>query len=389
MQVLDIWFIIMEISQYVYDNHKAILINRSNFRCAAKLSSHQLLIIFASRDNLLNSDVLVFLRNHSPSATIVGCSTAGQIINEKLYNDKPVITGITFDRSFARLATVTYTTSTDFTTIGRKLIEKLPTKELKHILLFSDGLSGRPDDMIAGISQVIPPHVSISGGLAADDNKLERTVVVHNGSVLSNTAIALGLYGTKLKISNDYVSGWNAISPFFEITKATGNRLYEINNKPALDVYCKYLGQYATPDPSVRVLPPVKIKEHLQGQNITYRAVYSLDKRNKSIFFIGNIKQADYIQFTYGNPNNLIDAVDDISFVESDNTILNIMFSCIGRKLSLENKATEEIQALYNMLDNKLLTGFYTYGEIIPDKFYHKPSLQNQVLAVTSIQESE
>ena len=56
--------------------------------------------------------------------------------------------------------------------------------------------------------------------------------------------IAVGFYGS-LVVTYGSVGGWDSFGPERTITKSKANILYELDGKPALDIYKKYLGEQA------------------------------------------------------------------------------------------------------------------------------------------------
>ncbi len=90
-----------------------------------------------------------------------------------------------------------------------------------------------------------PKGVSITGGLAGDDENFTETLIRVNGVVKSNRAIAIGFYGEDIRVRSGCFSGWSEFGILRRITKSKANIVYEIDGKPALDLYKRYLGDYA------------------------------------------------------------------------------------------------------------------------------------------------
>ena len=67
---------------------------------------------------------------------------------------------------------------------------------------------------------------------------------------------------------------------------------------------------------------------------------------------------------------------------------LAILISCVGRKIILNNRIEEEVEAVSEVFGNKtMLTGFYSYGEISPLKPMQNCELHNQTMTITCINE--
>src|SRR5439155_24744013 len=62
----------------------------------------------------------------------------------------------------------------------------------------------------------------------------------------TDKVVAVGLYGKQLSIGYASRSGWNATGVEWLITRSDDKTLYELNGKPALQLYKDYLGDMAS-----------------------------------------------------------------------------------------------------------------------------------------------
>jgi len=62
-------------------------------------------------------------------------------------------------------------------------------------------------------------------------------------------------------------------------------------------------------------------------------------------------------------------------------------FSCIARQYVLADKQKSELEVYLNRFDAPLF-GFFTFGEIGPDKAYKKLKLYNETSLIVGIKES-
>ncbi|MEM1182572.1 MAG: FIST N-terminal domain-containing protein, partial [Acidobacteriota bacterium] len=62
------------------------------------VSQPQLVLFFGSSDKLQAPSHYQELRDRFPSAHIVGCSTAGEILDDEVFDDSVVATAIEFDQ---------------------------------------------------------------------------------------------------------------------------------------------------------------------------------------------------------------------------------------------------------------------------------------------------
>jgi hypothetical protein len=93
------------------------------------------------------------------------------------------------------------------------------------------------------------------------------------------------------------------------------------------------------------------------------------------------------------NFDRLIDAASEaaagtLKSLASSHPKLAILISCVGRKIILDNRIDEEVEAVRGIYNGKtLLTGFYSYGEISPLSNGTPCELHNQSITITTFDE--
>ncbi len=67
-----------------------------------------------------------------------------------------------------------------------------------------------------------------------------------------------------------------------------------------------------------------------------------------------------------------------------------LLISCVGRKLILQSRTEEEVEAVSDVFGPKtILSGFYSYGEISPLHSGQICQLHNQTMTITGFYETE
>ena len=102
----------------------------------------------------------------------------------------------------------------------------------------------------------------LSGGLCGDDDRFEVTLASYNESPKEGEVVAIGFYGESLEISCANFGGWTPFGPERLITKSRKNILFELDGKPALDLYKRYLGDKASELPKSALLYPLSVKNN-------------------------------------------------------------------------------------------------------------------------------
>ena len=93
-----------------------------------------------------------------------------------------------------------------------------------------------------GICDVLP-DTPVSGGLAADGDRFDRTWTVVDGQLVSGHVSAVGFVGEHVEIGFGSMGGWEPFGPDRLVTSSFGNVLYELDGRRASDLYLEYLGR--------------------------------------------------------------------------------------------------------------------------------------------------
>jgi hypothetical protein len=125
------------------------------------------------------------------------------------------------------------------------------------------------------------------------------------------------------------------------------------------------------------------------------RTVLAVDHETRSMTFAGDVPQGWTAQLMRGNFDRLAAGAADAARqartgVETkDGTQrFSILVSCIGRRLLMGQRTTEETEAAGAELGaNNPRLGFYSYGEISPHAKSGICELHNQTMTVTTLAE--
>ena len=375
----------MRIEQSEYINGSWNIIKKSIY------ANSDIVFTFGSRDAIKDNEIYRKLKKLYPSADIVGCSSGGNIIGDSISKAKIVATAVDFCKGSIRVATKDFSPIDNQVEVSKKVVSLLPKKGLKHIFLLSDGLNMNGSALVKGANEAVENRIPITGGLAGDDLDFTKSVVRVNSIVKSNRVVAIGFYGESLTIESGCYSGWKEFGILRKITKSVDNIVYEIDNRPALDLYKKYLGEYAKSLPKSALNFPISIKAP-NSNNSIIRSVLGVDEKSNALIFAGDVPEGYLGRLMKSSVDNLIDgamvASSQIRKINS-HTALGLVVSCVGRKVVLKQLTEEELEVISdNLGDNVELVGFYSYGEIAPfsDKLL-SCNLHNQTMTLTVIYE--
>lgn len=353
--------------------------------------NYQLVIVFGSRPLLSSKGFYDELRKQYPKADILMNSTSGEIIDTQVNDETISLTAIEFSKTKFKSAFLKINQSNDSYKAGKELASRFDTNELKHLLVISDGQLVNGSDLVGGLQSSLPENVIITGGLAGDGNRFQKTLVGLNSQPEEGMIVAVGYYGNNLVISHGSMGGWDAFGPERLITHSKANVLYELDGQPALDIYKKYLGEYSDELPGSALLFPLSIKTH-EGDERVVRTILSINEDEKSLTFAGNVPMGSHARLMKANFDRLIEGASSAA-ISSQKTIerpdLAILISCVGRKLVLNQRIEEEVEVIREIFgDHTAITGFYSYGEISPISGFMTCELHNQTMTITTMSEN-
>jgi hypothetical protein len=354
--------------------------------------SAQLVLLFGGASILKGKDLYGEIKKAYPDAHLFGCSTAGEICGTQVSDHSLVATAVKFDNSRLQGAHVTISKLKDSFAAGERLGQSLNPNGLVHVLVISDGLAVNGSELVRGLTKGLPQGVSITGGLSGDGERFKDTFIFCDGPAEQNMVGVFELYGERLKVGYGSKGGWDSFGPERLITRSSGNVLYELDGKSALDLYKNYLGEHAKGLPATGLLYPLSLRIQ-EGAAGVVRTILSVNEKEKSMTFAGDVPEGAYVRLMKANFDRLIDGAVDAAktsyeAIGSSAPDLAILISCVGRKLVLKQRIEEEVEGIREIFgDQTALTGFYSYGEISPFSRNAKSELHNQTMTITTFSE--
>ena len=353
----------------------------------------QLVLVFGDRELLLDQEKINHIRHSYPVAEIVGCSTAGAIQGEEIKNDSISCTAIYFEKSSIKVICERIESMDQSFMLGQKIIDRIEKDKLKHVFILCDGLMVNGSRLTKGLNSRLDGKASVTGGLAGDQDLFQETVIVHNNEVMKGLLLAVAYYGDQLEVGYGSMGGWSSFGVDRLVTKSKDNVLYELDNQPALALYKKYLGEYASSLPSSAMLFPLSF-DSKTSQIPIVRTVLSVNEADGSIGFAGDIPEGEHVRLMKTSFEKLYEgawgaAEMSLKSMQDVYPDLAILISCVGRRLVLKQRVEQELDCVREVLEkDTMITGFYSYGEICPvQPEDHQCELLNQTMTITLFKE--
>ncbi len=347
----------------------------------------QLVLVFGERA-LLTALHIAPLRTRYAGAQLVFCSTAGEIAGTDVFEGTLTATAVAFARSTVRCLTATITQPADSRACGAALGQQLIRDGLAHVFVICDGALTNGTEFAAGLASQLPASVKVTGGLAGDGDRFQKTLVGLDELPADGRIVAIGFYGERLRLHFGCEGGWSPFGPERVVTRSAGNQLFELDGRSALALYKSYLGDQARGLPGTAFRFPLSV--HPVGSAApVVRTILSIDEAVPSMTFAGDIPLGARVRFMRASYEDILDgAARAAAAARGDAPELVLCVSCIGRRIVLGQRVEEETELVRDAVGSAaVIAGFYSYGELAPQGD-GACQLHNQTMTITSIAEA-
>jgi hypothetical protein len=353
-----------------------------------------LAVVFSSPSILSDKEFGNKLKSKFANAIIIGCSTSGEIGVDGVSDDTISIATAKFSATELKSASADLQNAAESFAAGVKIAEELASKSnLKSVFTLCPGVNVNGSEFVKGLKEKLPAGVVITGGLAGDGVNFKQTYTMLNGEAYTNKVVAFGLYGDNISVGTGSRGGWNTFGPARKVTKSISNVLYELDGKPALQLYKEYLGAKAAELPSSGLLYPFAILREDRSTNGLIRTILDVDHAVGSLTLAGDLPEGSSVCLMHADTESLVNGSSDAAKeanVENSDDSLTLLVSCVGRKLIMGSDVDEEVEVVQDMLGaGGAIAGFYSYGEICPFAESGAGELHNQTMTITCITEKK
>ena len=320
-----------------------------------------------------------------PSARLIGATTDGVLEKNRVYHDSVSIANLTYfeDTLLDSALIQSELFQHDSKKCGFALMQQICKSETKAVITFSDGITTNGEEFVKGCSQY-NKEILLAGGMAGDNGRVVRTYVFDKFQITSEGAVGVSLSSKNLFVTNYYSFDWLPVGRPMKVTKSYKNRVYKVEDVPAVDIYAKYLGKKA-----VEHLPKIGIDfPFLFEKNGVMIGRAVLQKHSDgSLTFAGNIDEGTDVRFGVGNidiilQNNIYHLQKFSARLKRKPEVI-FVYSCMARRRFFDQEIENEITMLSKLAP---IAGFFTYGE-----FYHNENsnqLLNETMTLLSLSES-
>lgn len=216
---------------------------------------------------------------------------------------------------------------------------------------FCDEMSGLPND------------IQVFGGGAFNPNMDDETAAVFSkgNGFLEHGIVFLLLGGSDFHAYSTFIAGWKPLKRRFKITKADREILYELDGKPAFDVYQRFLNIEKNDKFFSNTLEFPLFLEH--GDVDILRCPLAVND-DDSLVMSSDMQEDAIVRLAYGDPATILSSIrrDGQNIANFQPEVIQT-FSCAARRAFWgDENISDETVVFSNIAPT---AGFYTHGEFL------------------------
>ena len=347
-------------------------------------------ILFKIYSNILLTDfieeVVNCINDYFPDAYVAGCTTNSIIIDGFLSNKNMGVQCIIFEDSDTKIDVVPISIdearSNDLANTIKDIRKKRPWAKAAEMLVSMATFSY--ESFSKAFSNIKTDSFIFGGGAYNRDMISDEAYVFTKDHVYTKNAIIVIIYGgNNLFVKTTKTAGWKPLGKTYSITKAKDNVLYEIDNKPAFEIYSKYLNVKNNIFFNANSMEFPFLCSSEDGTEIL-RTPVSANEDN-SILMFSKIDNFKNLTLTYGYPETILCSVREGAkeIVDFRPEVINC-YSCVARKAFWKEDIDKEA-SIYQKIAPTF--GFFTSGELLSENgvIHH----HNETLVVVAMREGE
>lgn len=304
------------------------------------------------------------LDHEMPDALYLGCTTNANIVDGALSDAKIILTCTVFECETTRAKLLQFPFSEENVALDvaklRKCCDENPwvlAVEL-HATIMDMSMMEFCREM-----SCLREDIQVFGGGAFNPDMDDDTAVVFSkgNGFLEHGIIFLLLGGPDFHTYSTLISGWKPLKRRFRVTKADREILYELDGRPALDVYRKFLNIDRNDRFFSNTLEFPLFLEH--GSIDILRCPLAAND-DDSLVMSSDIQEDAFVRLAYGDPDTILASVreDGQKIADFCPEVIQT-FSCAARRAFWGDKNISDETILFNRIAPTM--GFYTHGEFL------------------------
>lgn len=263
--------------------------------------------------------------------------------------------------------------------VAKRAIKDAGRENEKPQLMFIMSAPGQEEFILEGIEEVIGKGIPVIGGSAGDNDLTGKWKEFADYKTYSN-GIALTAIYTDLKVGWNYEAGYSKSENKGVITKAEGRKIYEIDGKPAAEVYNEWTDGLVTEELegnggqvlSKATFYPLARIIH-QGNDVYYLSInpFTIEMPSKAMTIFTRVEPGYEVLLMHGTWEMLLNRAQTTprkallsKNIQSGEGYFGIYIHCAGTMLAIPEDERGKVPILISReLGDTPFIGAITLGE--------------------------
>ncbi|MDO9528503.1 MAG: FIST N-terminal domain-containing protein [Syntrophales bacterium] len=245
-------------------------------------------------------------------------------------------------------------------------------------LVLMTAAPGEEEELLLGINDIIGNDIPVIGGSSGDNDITGQWRQFANDNVYSNGISLTAIY-TDLKIGWAFEAGYLRTENRGEVTRAEGRVIYEIDGRPAAEVYNEWTGGLVSEEldnggsvlSKTTIYPLAKV---INGEEEEYSLSIhplSINATDHSLSVFANVEDGDELMLMHGDWELLLNRALttpskalESNNISEDDVVFGIYTFCAGTMLSIPEDEMPKMPSLVgSVIGDAPFIGTFTFGE--------------------------
>ncbi len=359
----------------------------------AHIDTADLALVFATIEHgPLYSRLLRTIKETAQATHVVGCSAGGVLTTDGEVERAPGVAVLTVRAD-------TFSASRFFMPqlrgraqeLGREAAALAHPMEDNLLVVFPDTYNFNADAFFQGLSESAP-NLPVVGGGASEDGTLGETFQLC-GDAVSNDALCGVLFSGQFRHTIGIAQACQPISPVYTVTKSHQNLIFELDGRPAFEVFSEVVRQPLLEDLRRAAafvfigLPVDAERQRIARGEYVIRSIAGFDPRQGVVAVGDYIHQGQKMVFTLrdgsASREDLKVTLEAQARLWSDHQPgFALYFNCLGRGRGLYGLPDLDTAYIRQYLGDIPFIGFFTGCEIAPIQMQHSLHQYSGVLVL-------
>ena len=353
--------------QITYNNDEAFIkkLEEINQWCSTNSTYTTIFRIYSQDMNLDHiRHICDILDDRMPEALYLGCTANANILDGALAEAEIILTCTVFEYESTKAEILQFpfleeNVKEDVAQLKKFCIANPWVNSVEmHATIMDMSMKEFCDEMSG-----LPSDIQVFGGGAFNPNMDDETAAVFSkgNGFLEHGIVFLLLGGSDFHAYSTFIAGWKPLKRRFKITKADREILYELDGKPAFDVYQRFLNIDKNDKFFSNTLEFPLFLEH--GEVDILRCPLAVND-DDSLVMSSDMQEDAIVRLAYGDPATILSSIrrDGQNIADFQPEVIQT-FSCAARRAFWgDENISDETVVFSNIAPT---AGFYTHGEFL------------------------